>query len=84
MRHVPHTWGSGWCGGEFEVVIASDILLYCGVYVELVKTIKELVKTEEGMFVMSWNRRMEESKVFFRMMEEEGYTCEVREEEIDG
>ncbi len=89
-QHVAHTWGTEWrsperCSpsGLFDVVLASDILLYVAAYPALVKTLAELLPFEgEGSgggrrkFVMSWNRRMEESGAFFEMMKERGFDCE--------
>ena len=78
-RHVRHTWGEGWPSGvenEFDVVLASDILLYVAAYPALVVTLKELIGGEGAgtkKFIMSWNRRMEESKEFFKMCEEGGF-----------
>ncbi|GMH84330.1 hypothetical protein TL16_g09891 [Triparma laevis f. inornata] len=76
VPHIEHTWGTGWVDGGFDVIVASDILLYCGVYKELVFTLKELIDKPEKKFVMSWNRRMEESKEFFELMEDGGFVCE--------
>ena len=42
----------------------------------MVLTLKELIDKPEKKFVMSWNRRMEESKEFFELMEEGGFVCE--------
>ncbi|GMI53500.1 hypothetical protein ScalyP_jg1061 [Parmales sp. scaly parma] len=78
-RHIPHTWGETWDvakTGKFTIVLASDILLYVSTYPQLVKTLKMLF--EEGgtkKFVMSWDRRMDESRDFFDRMEAEGFDC---------
>ena len=48
-RHVTHTWGTGWPEGEedeFDVILASDILLYVSAYPALVKTLGELLRGE--------------------------------------
>jgi hypothetical protein len=77
-RHVPHTWGTGWDAaknGAYKIVLASDILLYTAVYGDLVVTINELFDAGTETFVMSWDRRMEESKEFFALMKDNGYDC---------
>ena len=77
VRHIQHTWGTGWDDdSEFDIVIASDILLYVAAYSALVKTLEELIGEGKGRtFIMSWNRRMDESKQFFEMMEAKGFHC---------
>ncbi|GMI36092.1 hypothetical protein TrRE_jg11545, partial [Triparma retinervis] len=42
VPHLEHTWGTGWGGGRFDVVLASDILLYVAAYDALVKTLGEV------------------------------------------
>jgi len=48
---------------RFNIILASDILLYCKAYPALVETLKELMPYEDTdsgevqKFVMSWNRR---------------------------
>jgi len=82
--HVPHTWGTGWkqCAARkgleskvFDTVIASDILLYVSAYPALVQTLTELLAHPKTKFVMSWNRRMKESKDFFDRMQTAGFEC---------
>ena len=78
-RHIRHTWGEGWPSGvenEFDIVLASDILLYVSAYPALVRTLRELIGGEgrgRKKMVMSWDRRMEESKEFFNLCEEGGF-----------
>ena len=86
--HIQHTWGSGWSNSlnentnccdasSFKYIVASDILLYVKVYKELVLTLTELFNggTIEK-FIMSWKRRIAESKIFFDLMSEAGFVCE--------
>jgi hypothetical protein len=86
--HIEHTWGTGWSNSinnntndcnasSFKYIIASDILLYVKVYPELVLTLTELFNggTIEK-FIMSWKRRIAESKVFFELMTDAGFICE--------
>mmetsp|Transcript_13352 Transcript_13352/g.19093 ORF Transcript_13352/g.19093 Transcript_13352/m.19093 type:complete len:221 (+) Transcript_13352:157-819(+) len=85
--HVPHTWGTGWKAAasrmgisnkKFNTIIASDILLYVSAYGALVSTLKEIFNDncyENPVFVMSWNRRMKESKEFFDRMNDVGFKC---------
>ena len=48
---------------------------YVSAYPALVKTINELFGRGTQTLVMAWDRRMDESKAFFDMMEAEGYAC---------
>ena len=85
--HVPHTWGTGWARSvdqchqpsavpdAFDTIIASDILLYVSAYPALVQTLEELVKPQTR-FLMSWNRRMKESREFFERMEAANFKCQ--------
>eukprot|EP01041_Mallomonas_annulata_P003758 gene3758-7460_t len=82
VPHLPHTWGTGWSSEEpflpssFKFIIASDILLYVSAYPALVKTIEELFAGGTVVeFLMSWNRRIAETAIFFSMMEAAGYTA---------
>ena len=99
VPHIPHTWGEPWPEGSlfdggFEIVLASDILLYTAAYSALVQTLLRLfVEGRTTKFVMSWDRRMDESKEFFEMMKEAGFKCTLepkcifvfeREEETEG
>ena len=76
-KHVAHTWGEGWpeSEGGFDVVLASDILLYVSAYPDLVKTLGEIIKEGEcsKAFVMCWKRRMKGSQRFFELMSEAGF-----------
>jgi len=74
-EHIPHTWGDGWPETRvFKTVIASDILLYTAVYEQLTLTITQMFHAGTTTFVMSWDRRMDESKAFFVLMTEAGFT----------
>jgi Lysine methyltransferase len=87
-RHVPHTWGTGWDDSvgracvarqwetppSFDTVVASDILLYVNSYPALVQTLCEIIPEEsETTLIMSWNRRMKESRDFFDRMASVGF-----------
>lgn len=76
LQHIPHTWGSGWpeVHRDFEVIIASDVLLYEKSYGALVKTLEELFSRGIAQeFVMSWSRRIPESQQFFERMKTKGF-----------
>lgn len=63
--------------GQFDTIIASDILLYVSAYAALVQTLVELFEqNNDAVFVMSWNRRMKESSEFFDRMVEAGFDWE--------
>lgn len=87
-RHVPHTWGTGWDDSVqrasvakqwetppfFDTVVASDILLYVNSYPALVQTLCEIIPSESHTtLIMSWNRRMKESREFFDRMVAVGF-----------
>ena len=87
-RHVPHTWGTGWDDSVrrvsvatqwetppfFDTVVASDILLYVNSYPALVQTLCEIIPNESHTtLIMSWNRRMKESREFFDRMVAVGF-----------
>jgi predicted nicotinamide N-methyase len=89
--HIPFTWGNDWKGKleavvsekqisplsfDFKFIIASDILLYISAYPALVKTLSDLFQAHPVQeFLMSWNRRIAESKIFFDMMTDAGFLC---------
>jgi len=89
--HIPHTWGTGWTrdnhqcsASSFKYIVASDILLYVKVYPELVSTLTELFNGGTICeFIMSWKRRIAESKVFFDLMTTAGFHC-MRPENCSG
>lgn len=63
----------------FKYIIASDILLYVSTYPALVDSLTELFDggtVEE--FLMSWTRRIAESKIFFDLMATAGFTMELK------
>jgi Lysine methyltransferase len=87
-HHVPHTWGTGWddsvqrasVAGQWEIptsfdtVVASDILLYVNSYPALVQTLCEIIPNGANTtLIMSWNRRMKESRDFFDRMVSVGF-----------
>jgi predicted nicotinamide N-methyase len=88
-QHVPFTWGSGWvdsvqkCGlaSEFHnkrirFIVASDILLYVSMYPSLVSSLEEIFRVHSvEEFIMSWNRRIAESAIFFDLMKTAGFNC---------
>jgi len=82
ISHVEHTWGEAWGGGEFDVVVASDILLYTAAYEALVQTLMKLMAGKPSRsFVMVWLRRLKHSDGtdssvdFFTRMREAGFSC---------
>ncbi|OQR91999.1 hypothetical protein ACHHYP_20157 [Achlya hypogyna] len=73
--HYAHTWGTGWKGPDsVRFVIASDILLYVSAYPALVATLLEIFENEATTeFLMSWKRRIADSALFFRLMDDAGF-----------
>lgn len=79
--HWPHTWGGPVPPGAaaFDVVVASDVLLYTKAYGDLVRTLAALCAPAEGRpggaaFHMSWQRRMPESAAFFEAARRRGFS----------
>jgi hypothetical protein len=65
-----------WVLPPIDTVVASDILLYVNSYPSLVQTLCEIIpEASASLLVMSWNRRMKESKDFFDRMSTEGFDC---------
>lgn len=61
---------------KFDTIIASDILLYVNSYDSLVQTLNEIFVYNSNpniQFIMSWNRRMIDSQLFFEKMETAGF-----------
>lgn len=75
--HIAHTWGREWTHPQrFDVVVASDILLYVSAYADLVKSVAFLFASRgASVFFMSWKRRIADSSIFFNMMVAEGFLC---------
>jgi hypothetical protein len=78
-RHIAHTWGTDWNAGILGIkfVIASDILLYVSAYTALVQSLVTIFDAESDLieFLMSWNRRISESTIFFDLMKQAGFEC---------
>jgi len=81
IAHVQHTWGENLdqlclAGQNFDILFASDILVYTLQYSNLVKTLKALFVHGTKSFIMCWDRpRMRESASFFSLMKEAGFIC---------
>ena len=61
---------------KFDTIVASDILLYVSAYPSLVQTLQEIFGMDEKnnmKFIMSWNRRIKDSKQFFDLMVDAGF-----------
>ena len=80
VKHVEHTWGEPWPEGataaaSFTHVIASDILLYVKAYPALVATLEMLFNAGAVEFLMSWNRRINSTPLFFALMRNAGFAA---------
>ena len=88
-HHLPYTWGDNTDGvdlmkRQFKYIIASDILLYVKFDPFLVDFLSYLFENNEiKEFLMSWQRRIDESKLFFDLMESSGFQLH-KEEAISG
>ncbi|XP_002968461.2 methyltransferase-like protein 23 [Selaginella moellendorffii] len=90
VPHIRHTWGERFPADApaWELVIASDILLYVKQYPNLVKTLKFLLASDRDSrklplsrkpcFVMSWRRRIpkEDEALFFADCGNAGFQVE--------
>ena len=78
INHIRHSWGepleelSLEC---YDIIFASDILIYVSQYGNLVKSIVSLFERGSKQFVMSFNRPncKEEALKFFNMMNQEKF-----------
>ena len=78
MQHIEHTWGETWPEEQIPAssinrIIASDILLYVKAYPALVSTLDMLFNAGAQEFLMSWNRRISSTSIFFQLMQEAGF-----------
>jgi hypothetical protein len=65
-----------WTLPPIDTVVASDVLLYVNSYPSLVQTLCEIIpEASSTLLIMSWNRRMKESRDFFDRMRSEGFDC---------
>ena len=82
VQHVPHTWGEMWPqdqvpSSSLHKIIASDILLYVKAYPALVETLTYLFDAGKVTeFLMSWNRRLSTTPIYFQLMEKAGFSVE--------
>ncbi len=81
VLHVAYTWGERWpedviASSSITHVIASDILLYVKAYPALVATLDLLFRAGTVEFLMSWNRRISTTPLFFAQMQEAGFAVE--------
>eukprot|EP00741_Cyanophora_paradoxa_P011601 tig00020563_g11209.t1 len=77
LPYIPHTWGTPFPADRtFDVVVASDILLYVKSYPALVETLEKLLppSRREVFFLMGWRRRIDDEKVFFGLLGEKGFS----------
>ena len=87
--HLPYSWGDSTEQVEsikhsLKYIIASDILLYVKAYPYLVDFLFYLFENNEiKEFLMSWQRRIDESKLFFDLMESKGFRLH-KEESASG
>ena len=75
LPHIPHTWGNPFPMEHFDLVVASDILIYVKQYSNLIKTLKQLCL--RGSIVwLSNRRRINTEKLFLEMCSEEGLSTQ--------
>ncbi|EGC40004.1 hypothetical protein DICPUDRAFT_147171 [Dictyostelium purpureum] len=80
FRHIPHTWGDTFEENDknFDIVIASDILLYVMYFEKLMLTLRQLMDNKENSFMlMAYGRKLYDSKKFFVLLEENDFEYEL-------
>ncbi|PIA59401.1 hypothetical protein AQUCO_00400346v1 [Aquilegia coerulea] len=92
LPHIRHSWGDKFptSDPDWDLVIASDILLYVKQYPNLIKTLSYLLKSYKirdkktdvqvpwPAFLMSWRRRIgkDDEALFFSGCEDAGFVVE--------
>eukprot|EP01116_Phalansterium_solitarium_P008800 TRINITY_DN22769_c0_g1_i1.p1 TRINITY_DN22769_c0_g1~~TRINITY_DN22769_c0_g1_i1.p1 ORF type:complete len:543 (-),score=131.01 TRINITY_DN22769_c0_g1_i1:202-1656(-) len=81
VPHVPHLWGTDFPPelNNFDVVIASDIILYVNHYDELLVTLKQLMMKhpDQSLCVMTYKRKASNQNGFFALLNQQGFEHEV-------
>ncbi|KAM9997060.1 hypothetical protein ACTFIZ_002019 [Dictyostelium cf. discoideum] len=80
FKHIPHTWGDTFKeeDKDFEIVIASDILLYVQYFEKLMITLRQLMDNKKDSFMlMAYGRKLYDSKKFFVLLEENDFQYEL-------
>ncbi|KAM9969104.1 hypothetical protein ACTFIW_003388 [Dictyostelium discoideum] len=80
FKHIPHTWGDTFKeeDKDFEIVIASDILLYVQYFEKLMITLRQLMDNKKDSFMlMAYGRKLYDSKKFFVLLEENDFEYEL-------
>jgi len=80
IPHITHTWGSEFPADKnnFDIVIASDIILYENHYKELLYTLQQLMShNPESVFIMTYKRKAYGEKSFFVMLQENNFWFEL-------
>lgn len=85
FRHIEHSWGDAWSDSNplFDVIVASDILLYSRLYSSLVRSIRCILARTPAyeangasypFFLLSARRRVPEDGEFFEELRKAGLT----------
>lgn len=77
LSFIPHNWGSAISDQlkEFDVILASDILIYVAQYDNLISSLKTF--TQNGaVFYLSNRRRIDTEELFLKKCQEAGFTVE--------
>eukprot|EP01133_Synstelium_polycarpum_P002533 gene2533-2901_t len=80
FNHIPHTWGDEFPkeDNDFDVVIASDIILYVSYFEKLMVTLRQLMDHKKDSFmIMAYKRKLYDSKKFFILLSENGFEFEI-------
>eukprot|EP01112_Ceratiomyxa_fruticulosa_P005493 TRINITY_DN1612_c0_g2_i1.p1 TRINITY_DN1612_c0_g2~~TRINITY_DN1612_c0_g2_i1.p1 ORF type:complete len:237 (-),score=61.03 TRINITY_DN1612_c0_g2_i1:199-840(-) len=81
VPHFPHLWGDEISPekNKFDIVLASDILIYENHYEELLKTLSTLLgrDSENSFMIMTYKRKPHREKLFWQLLEENGFAYEL-------
>ncbi|KAF2071759.1 hypothetical protein CYY_006925 [Polysphondylium violaceum] len=79
FNYIPHSWGEEFPKekNDFDIVIASDILLYVSHFDKLISTLKQLMDERKDSFLLiSYKRKMSNVRIFFDLMMKNGFQYE--------
>eukprot|EP00668_Euglena_longa_P029460 GGOE01036808.1.p1 GENE.GGOE01036808.1~~GGOE01036808.1.p1 ORF type:complete len:259 (-),score=65.66 GGOE01036808.1:71-847(-) len=80
LAHIPYCWGDDFPGAlnqQFDLILASDILLYVQSYPALVDTLSRLFDRGASRFLMFWGRRrVVDASSFLDLMRRAGFALD--------
>ncbi|CAG9312176.1 unnamed protein product [Blepharisma stoltei] len=77
IPHISHSWGESIdFSVDFDIVVASDILLYVKQYGNLIETLKKLLEKPQSKFWLSNRRRIDTESSFLDMCTASGLSVQ--------